>query len=114
MDPVGIVVLGVGGFCIGVLIGIALKTAAKILMYVAGLYLASLLVLSNLGIITVNWAGLAELLTKITAFMSGLANTNVLTSTGAFGVAATMGMIYGAVKTSIHATTGKYFRRVKN
>ena len=113
MDPVGLVVLGVGGFCIGVLIGIALKMAARVLMYVAGLYLASLLVLSNLGIITVNWAGLADLLTKISGFMSNLANTNVLTSTGAFGVATTMGMLYGAVKSTVKATKGKYFGRVK-
>jgi len=113
MDPAGIVVLGASGFCLGVLIGIAIKAAARILMYVAGLYLASLLILSNLGIITVNWAGLADLLTKVTGFMSHLASTDVLTSTGAFGVAATMGIIYGTVKASLTPARGRYFKRVR-
>lgn len=113
VNPAGFIVLGVGGFCIGVLIGLAIKAAARILMYVAGLYLASLLILSNIGIITVNWAGLAKLLTFLTGYMAHIASTNILTSTGAFGVATTMGILYGAVKARTHVAKSRYFRRVR-
>jgi len=116
LNPAGLVVLGVGGFCIGMLIGIALKAAARVLLYVAGLYLASLLILNNIGIIEVNWVGLANLIQEIARTLSNIARTDVLTSTGAFGVATAMGMLYGAVKATIKGGIkvggGKYFKKL--
>ncbi len=100
-DPTGLVILGVGGFTIGMLIGMALKAAARIAMYVAGFYLASLLVLSSMGLIIVNWDGIASLGANILSYLMSLAKADAITSTGAFGVATTLGMIYGAIKSEI-------------
>lgn len=100
-DPTGLVVLGVGGFTVGMLIGMALKALARIAMYVVGLYLASLLVLSSFGLIIVNWEGLASLGATILNYLMSIARADALTSMGAFGVATTLGMIYGAVKAEI-------------
>lgn len=102
-DPAGFVILGVGGFMVGMLIGMALKAAARVAMYVAGLYLASLVALSSLGLVVVNWEGIATLGNNIIEYLTSIAQADVLTSTGAFGTTTILGAIYGAIKAEVAA-----------
>ena len=112
-DPVGFAVLGVGGFTIGFLVGKALKFVAKIGMYVAGLYLASLVVLASMGIVVVNWDALEGLMVKAVDFLVNLTNSDVVSSTGTFGVTGFLGAIYGALKGEVNPVQDyKFFRRL--
>lgn len=102
-DPAGFVILGVGGFTVGMLIGMALKAAARVAMYVAGLYLASLVALSSMGLIIVNWEGIAALAGTILNFMMNITSSGAIQSAGAFGTATILGTIYGAIKAEVAA-----------
>ena len=112
-DIAGTALLGIGGFTIGVLIGMALRATARIVMYVAGLYLASLVVLSSLGLIIVNWSGIASLISSFILNLSRIANADIIFSSGVFGVSMTMGMIYGAVKSTAVFEEKRPFRFYK-
>ena len=113
-DPVGFAVLGVGGFTIGFLVGKALKLLAKIVMYVVGLYVASLAVLASMGIIIVNWDAIESLAISTVEFLVSITESDVVTSTGTFGVTGFLGAIYGALKGETRPTQKyKFFRRVR-
>lgn len=111
VEPAGFILLGVGGFTVGMLIGMALKALARIVMYVAGLYLASLVALSSMGLIIVNWEGFAALAGQILNFMTGVTNSGVIQSAGAFGTATVLGAVYGAIRAEIR--TAQKFRFFK-
>jgi len=113
-DPLGFAVLGVGGFTIGFLIGKALRFVAKIGMYVVGLYLASLVILASMGIIIINWDALENLTVSVVDFLVSLTKSDVVSSTGAFGVSGFLGAIYGALKGEVHPVQNyKFFRRLR-
>jgi len=112
-DPLGFITLGVGGFTIGILIGMALRVVARVAMYAAGLYLASLVILASMGIIVINWDALEALTVRAVDFLVSLTKSDVVTSTGAFGVTAFLGAIYGAMKGTVMAGGGyRFFRRL--
>jgi len=112
-DPLGFAVLGVGGFTIGFLVGKALRLIAKIGMYVAGVYIASLIVLASMGIIIINWNALEGLAVSAVEFLVSLTKSDVITSTGAFGVSGFLGAIYGALKGEVHPVQNyKFFRKL--
>ena len=112
-DPLGFAVLGVGGFTIGFLIGKALRFVAKIGMYVVGLYLASLVILASMGIIIINWDALEGIVVSAVEFLVSLTKSDVITSTGAFGVSGLLGAIYGALKGEVNPVQNyKFFRRL--
>jgi len=113
-DPVGFAVLGVGGFTLGFLIGKALRFVAKIGMYVAGLYLASLVVLASMGVIIINWDALESLTVSVVDFLVSLTKSDVVSSTGAFGVSGFLGATYGALKGEVRPVQNyKFFRRLR-
>ena len=112
-DPAGFVLLGVGGFTIGMLIGMALKAVARLAMYVAGLYLASLVALSSMGLIIVNWEGLANLAGTILNFMTSMTNSGAVQSAGVFGTVTVLGAIYGAIRAEIQVRENQKFRYFK-
>jgi len=113
-DPVGFAVLGVGGFTLGFLVGKALKLLAKIAMYVAGLYIASLTVLASMGVIVVNWDALESLAVNTVEFLVSVTQSDVVTSTGTFGVSGFLGAIYGALKGEARpAQNYRFFRRLR-
>jgi len=113
-DPIGFAALGVGGFTIGFLVGKALKFVAKITMYVVGLYIASLMALASFGVIVINWDALQSLAHGFVDFLVSFTQSDVLTSTGAFGTTAFIGTVYGALKGEVHPVQSyKFFRRVR-
>jgi len=114
VDVIGLAALGVGGFAIGYLIGIALRFVTKIAMYVVGLYLASLIALSSLGAITIHWDVMTTLVKNLVTGLASIAQSDVVTSTGAFGVTLTLGTIYGALRgTIVNTNEYKFFKRVR-
>ena len=115
-DPAGFVILGVGGFTVGMLIGMAIKAAARVAMYAAGLYLASLVALSSMGLIIVNWEGIAALAGTILNFMMDITSSGAIQSAGAFGTATVLGAIYGAIRGEINAprqNNYKFFKKIE-
>lgn len=113
VDPTGFIVLGVGGFTIGILIGMALKALARLAMYVVGLYLASLVALGSLGLITVNWEGIASFLGNVVNYITSLTDAGAFTSMGAFGTATLLGTIYGAIRAQISKNKSyKFFKKM--
>lgn len=115
-DPLGFVTLGVGGFTVGYLIGMALRVVSKIALYAVGLYLASLVVLASMGVIIINWSSMEALIYGLVDFLVNLTKSDVVTSTGAFGVTMVLGAIYGALRGEVHpvpAQNYKFFRRLR-
>ena len=113
-DPLGFVTLGIGGFAAGYLIGKALRLVARIGAYIVGLYLASLIVLSSVGVIIINWAAMQHLMTGAVNFLVNLTKSDVVTSTGAFGTTIALGAIYGAIKVEIKQKTQyRFFKKIK-
>lgn len=98
----GFLILGASGFAIGMLIGMAIRAVIRVIMYVVGLYLASLVVLSSMGLIIVNWEGIAALVGTIINFMMDITSSGVIPSAGAFGISTFLGMIYGATKSRVN------------
>ena len=119
VNPLGFVTLGVGGFTVGFLIGMALRFISKIVLYAVGLYLASLIVLASMGVIIINWDAMESLIYGLVSFLAKLAKSDVITSTGAFGVTMVLGAIYGALKgqvvqvRQVQIQNYRFFRRLR-
>jgi uncharacterized membrane protein (Fun14 family) len=118
MDPLGVVTLGVGGFALGTVMGLALRALSKVFMYAVGLYLVSLAILSGFGIIIVNWSGIESALTRIFSWMVSLTQTDIFSSTGLLGVSSFIGILYGLTRGTVIDTVGnegefRFFRRVR-
>jgi len=87
-----------GGFVTGTLIGYALRKAVKVALTVLGLWLLSIVSLSYVGIVTVNWAALNELVAKAIGWL-GMSSENIasfISSAGVFGLTLSIGFFTGA------------------
>lgn len=87
-----------GGFVTGALIGYALRRAIKIFLSVLGLWLLSIVSLSYIGVVTINWSGLSELVSKIVGWL-GISAENIasfISSAGVFGLTLSVGFFAGA------------------
>lgn len=115
MDLLGIATLGVGGFALGTIVGLALRAVTKIVMYAIGLYLLSLLVLSGFGLIIVNWEGVETGLSKVISWLIFLTQTDIFTSTGVLGISGLAGTLYGLTKGTVVNTNEEYrfFRKLE-
>jgi len=119
MDPLGVVTLGVGGFALGTVVGLALRALSKVFMYAVGLYLVSLAILSGFGIIIVNWSGIESALTKVLSWIVSLTQTDVFSSAGLLGVSSFIGILYGLTRGTVVDTVRigeeefEFFRRVR-
>ena len=83
-------------------------------MYVAGLYIASLVVLASMGVIVINWDALESLSVSVVQFLVSLTESDIVTSTGTFGVTGVLGAIYGALKGEVApAQNYRFFKRVR-
>jgi uncharacterized membrane protein (Fun14 family) len=119
MDLLGVATLGVGGFALGAVVGLALRAMSKVFMYAVGLYLVSLVILSSLGLIIVNWSGIESALAKIVSWIMALSQMDIFSSAGLLGVSSFIGILYGLTRGTVIDTvrTGEeefeFFRRVK-
>jgi uncharacterized membrane protein (Fun14 family) len=118
MDPLGVVTLGVGGFALGTVVGLALRALSKVFMYAVGLYLVSLAILSGFGIIIVNWSGIESALTKVLSWVVSLTQMDIFSSTGFLGVSSFIGILYGLTRGTVIDTVRnegefEFFRRVR-
>jgi uncharacterized membrane protein (Fun14 family) len=119
MDPLGVVTLGVGGFALGTVMGLALRALSKVFMYAVGLYLVSLAILSSFGIIIVNWSGIESALTRIFSWIISLTQTDIFSSMGLLGISSFIGVLYGLTRGTVIDTVRigeeefEFFRRVK-
>jgi len=87
-----------GGFVAGALIGYALRKAIKVFLTVLGMWLLSIVSLSYIGVVNINWAGLNELVSKIIGWL-GMSTENIATfisSAGVFGLTLSIGFFAGA------------------
>ena len=114
MDLMGLATLGVGGFALGTVIGLALRALSKVILYTIGLYLVSLAVLASFGLIVVNWAGIESALSKIFSWIISLTQTDFLTSTGLLGISGLLGTLYGLTRGTVVNTEKNYrfFKRL--
>lgn len=82
MVGVGIDTVAYVGLCFGAgyVMGIALRKAASFVLTVTGLYMLSLMVLANFGVVSVNWAALLDLARRVTGMaLDPLLGAGVLT-----------------------------------
>ncbi|RLG23146.1 hypothetical protein DRN85_09885 [Methanosarcinales archaeon] len=87
-----------GGFVTGALIGYALRRAIKVFLSILGIWLLSIVSLGTIGIITINWAELNELVSNIIAWL-GIESGNIasfISTAGVFGLTLTVGFFAGA------------------
>lgn len=114
MELIGLATISIGGFTIGALVGLALRFISKIILYTIGLYLASLVFLSGLGLIVVNWAGIEEGLTKLINWIISVAQVDLFTGTGIFGVSTLAGALFGLTRkaTVENSENYRFYRRV--
>lgn len=116
MDWIGLATVGIGGFTVGTLVGLALRFISKIILYTLGLYLASLVFLSGLGLVVVNWAGIEEGLTKLINWIISVSQVDLFTGTGIFGTSTVIGLLFGLTrKATIHNTDSgnyRFYRRI--
>jgi len=119
MDPLGVVTLGVGGFALGTVVGLALRALSKVFMYAVGLYLVSLAILSGFGIIIVNWSGIESALTKVLSWVVSLTQMDIFSSAGLLGVSSFIGILYGLTRGTVVDTVRigeeefEFFKRVR-
>jgi len=104
-----------GGFVTGALIGYALRKAIKVFVTVLGLWLLSVVYLGYIGVVTINWNKLNELVTNILSWL-GIQSGNItsfISSAGIFGLTLAVGFFAGAG--FLHAVTNprrfKFVRR---
>ncbi len=85
--------VGMGGV-IGFLVGFTIKRAFKMFLVFLGIYLLSLVWISDLGILTVKWnrmdAFVSSLITSTSGFLKGVAS--LLPFTGSFLVGLLIGL----------------------
>jgi uncharacterized membrane protein (Fun14 family) len=119
MDLLGVATLGVGGFALGAVIGLALRAMSKVFMYAVGLYLVSLAILSGFGLIIVNWSGIESALTKIVSWIMTLTQMDIFSSAGLMGVSSFIGILYGLTRGTVIDTVRigeeefEFFKKVK-
>ena len=119
MDLLGVATLGIGGFALGAVIGLALRAMSKVFMYAVGLYLVSLVILSSFGLIIVNWSGIESALAKIVSWITALSQMDIFSSAGLLGVSSFIGILYGLTRGTVVDTVKiggeefEFFRRVK-
>jgi uncharacterized membrane protein (Fun14 family) len=119
MDLLGVATLGVGGFALGAVVGLALRAMSRVFMYAVGLYLVSLVVLSSLGLIIVNWSGIESVLAKIVSWIMALSQMDIFSSAGLLGVSSFIGILYGLTRGTVIDTVRtseeefEFFRRVR-
>ncbi len=85
--------LGFGG-AMGFLVGFTLKRVFKLLAFVVGLYILSLVWLADNGVITVNWDSLGKFASGFFSSFESFARTAVRTVSfgGSFAVGLAVGM----------------------
>ncbi|EDP75073.1 FUN14 domain-containing protein [Hydrogenivirga sp. 128-5-R1-1] len=85
--------LGFGG-AMGFLVGFTLKRVFKLLAFVVGLYILSLVWLADNGVITVNWDSLGKFASSFFSSFESFARTAVRTVSfgGSFAVGLAVGM----------------------
>ncbi len=85
--------LGFGG-ALGFLSGFAFKRVFKVLSFLVGLYVLSLIWLADLGVITVNWKALEVLASSLFSSLENFARTavRVVSFSGSFAVGFLIGM----------------------
>jgi len=85
--------LGFGG-AMGFLIGFTFKRIFKLLAFILGLYLISLIWLADNGVVTVNWAGLEGFAKSFFSSFNSFAQNIIKTASfgGGFAVGFAVGM----------------------
>ena len=74
-------------FGAGYIMGLALRKAASLLLTVTGLYSLSLMTLANMGVISINWSALIDLVRTVTGYaLNPLLGASVLTLPVATGM----------------------------
>jgi uncharacterized membrane protein (Fun14 family) len=103
------------GFITGYLVGLFLKAASRIILYIIGGFFAFLLFLQSLGWITIHWSGIISSLQNFLSLILGLGAGNVasLLSVPVFGVSFAAGIYtsYVLPKHSILENDFEFARR---
>jgi len=83
------------GLTMGALIGLALKKAAQLILTVLGFFLMGVVGLAYLGVITMNWEGLALLLSRLLGWLGVQLSDmmSFISSVSVFGVSILVGMV---------------------
>ncbi|RLF08532.1 MAG: hypothetical protein DRJ60_00275 [Thermoprotei archaeon] len=118
MDASTLALQAVGGFVAGGLIGYAIRKAAKWILVATGFMLLPVFGLWHLGLVSVNWEGVNELVGKFVGWLGmNLSDMSlVLASAGAFGVSGLLGFFFGisgGFRHSIFPVPTRHFRFVK-
>jgi uncharacterized membrane protein (Fun14 family) len=95
MDASVMVVQVAAGLTMGALIGLALKKAAQLILTVLGFFLMGVVGLAYLGVITMNWEGLASLLSRLLGWLGVQLSDmmSFISSVSVFGVSILVGMV---------------------
>lgn len=99
VNAVGVLVLSVGSFGAGWIVGYALKKALSFVMTVGGLFTLGLLALQGLGVVTVNWQALTSLVSNAVAYLVGEYGPAALAvALSGAGLPFVVGLILGLMK----------------
>lgn len=104
MDATILVLQATGGFLLGGILGYTLRKAAQLLLVAAGLALLPVFALWSLGVLSVNWTAVEELLGRLASWLGvNLSNTaSILASTGVLGISGLLGFFFG-ISGGIHS-----------
>jgi len=96
-DAAALALQAVGGFVLGGIIGYAIRKAAKWVLIAIGFFLLPVFGLWYLGLLSVNWDKLNEVVGRIVEWLGvNLSNmTSAIASAGVFGISGIVGFLFG-------------------
>ena len=116
MDPTALAVQAVGGFTVGLLVGLAVRKLSYWLLLALGFMLVPVYLLWQLGVLQVDWAAVSELVGRLAQWLSErLADVaEAAPSMGVAGAAAAVGLVFGLTGLGRHSALGgrRFVRRV--
>lgn len=85
------------GFTAGTLLGLIVKKALNFLLSLAGVYFLSLLALSSLGVITINWAALMSLMQQLLLWLGASTSSlkDMMLTTTPLSLSFVGGVVFG-------------------
>jgi len=92
-----IVLQASAGLLLGAVIGYAIRKASGLILTIVGIWASSIVALAYVNIISVNWEGLANLISTILTWLGMQASdlASFLSSAGVFGASLTAGLLFG-------------------
>jgi len=92
-----IVLQASAGLLLGAVIGYAIRKASGLILTIVGIWASSIVALAYANIVSINWEGLASLISTIFTWLGMQASdlASFLSSAGVFGASLTAGLLFG-------------------